>query len=75
MDLTKLPTNYDITECNTTQCVVVWRDGPNSYSWFLGYVNEQSNNMLTIDHLTCVRFTMEISLKSRCASSGGRQNS
>ena len=64
-----------VKDKTNTICVVVWGDGANSYSWFLGYVNEQCNNMFTIDHLTCVRFTIEISLKSRCASSGGRQNS
>ena len=40
-----------VIDRTNSMCVVVWGDDSNSYSWFLGYIKEQSDDMFVVDHL------------------------
>ena len=40
-----------VIDKTNTMCAVVWEDENDSYSWFLGYIKEQVNDMFIVDHL------------------------
>ena len=34
-------------------CVTMWQDAKGRYSWYIGYIKNESNDKYTVDHLEC----------------------